>query len=65
LRREELEIIINLEIITKEPLKTNLQELEQIRNIPTYKNKINSILEEARTLAAEKRSQYSENQQLF
>ncbi|CAG8850811.1 15163_t:CDS:1, partial [Racocetra persica] len=49
LRREELEII------TKEPLKTNLQELEQIRNIPTYKNKINSILEEARTLAAEER----------
>ncbi|CAG8839253.1 173_t:CDS:1, partial [Racocetra persica] len=39
--------------------------LEQIRNIPAYKNKINSILEEARTLAAEERSQYSENQQLF
>ncbi|CAG8729966.1 1344_t:CDS:1, partial [Racocetra persica] len=60
----ELSIVTYLEIITKEPLKTNLQELEQTKSIPTYKEKINSILEEARTLAEEEKDQYPENQSL-
>ncbi|CAG8575361.1 33227_t:CDS:1, partial [Racocetra persica] len=47
-----------------EPLKTNLQELEQIKCIPIYKEKINSILEEARILAEEEKDQYPEDQSL-
>ncbi|CAG8795839.1 24202_t:CDS:1, partial [Racocetra persica] len=48
----ELEIIVQVEIITREPFITNLRSLIQERNVQEYKNKLNNILNEARDLAA-------------